>query len=275
MTQFVDTHCHIHDVAFFPEDRDSVYARAVAEDVAMICVGTSQKDSWQAVEFAQSRAQTWAAVGVHPHDSSEGVEQIGMILHEKHEKVVGIGEIGLDYYYLNSTREQQIAALEQQLQWAIDYSLPVCFHVRDSKTQPGAVWDDFWPIVDNFSGVQGLLHSFSDTRGQLERGLSRDFAIGVNGISTFTKNAEQQAMFASIPLDKMMLETDAPFLTPVPFRGRINEPSFVGRVAEHMATVLGVSLDLVSASTTANAERFFGITTGTLHGSNNSKPITE
>jgi len=246
----VDTHCHIHDREFYTaEAAEEIYNRARTADVAMLCIGTSQPDSRAAVEFAKDHDKTWAVVGVHPHEAKVGVADIGDILAEK-QAVVGIGEIGLDYYYNHSPKEAQIAALEQQLQWASDYDLPVSFHIREA-------YNDFWPILDNFHGIRGTLHSFTDSQTNLDRGFERGLYVSVNGISTFTKDPVQQKLFATIPLDKMLLETDAPFLTPVPYRGTINEPTFVSEVAKFHAAVRGVSLSDVATATTTNANTLF------------------
>ncbi len=245
----IDTHCHIHDHEFFtPELAEAAYGRARDTSVAMLCVGTRQDDSRRAVEFAAAHDQVWAIVGVHPHEAKDGVSEIGKLLGEQLQKVIGIGEIGLDYYYNHSPREVQIAALEQQLQWAQDYHLPVSFHVREA-------YDDFWPIFDNFSGISGVLHSFTDLPVNLEKALEKGLYIGVNGISTFAR--DKQDMFASIPLERLLLETDAPFLTPVPKRGTMNEPVFVEYVAKHHATIRGVELEKIAATTTANAHALF------------------
>lgn len=252
---FIDTHCHIHDRQFFPDTREQVYRNAVQAGVKMICIGTSQADSRVAVEFVQDKSDTWAVVGVHPHDTKDGIGEIEQILRERHNKVVGIGEIGLDYYYNHSPREVQIAALEQQLQWALDYNLPISFHVREA-------FDDFWPIFANFPGLKGVLHSFTDTQVNMERGLSEGLYIGINGISTFTKDAQQQEMYDAIPLEKIVLETDAPFLTPVPHRGKVNEPAFVRHVAEYHAQRRqgrGVELEHLARVTSANASQLFSL----------------
>jgi TatD DNase family protein len=246
----VDTHCHIHE-ADYPLDAAKVLADARESGVAkLICIGTNQQSSEAAVGFARSHDGVFAAVGVHPHDTKDGVEGIAGLLGD--DAIVAIGEIGLDYYYTHSPKHVQVAALEQQLQLARDHSLPVSFHVRDA-------FDDFWPIFDNFSGLRGVLHSFTDTVDNLERGLSRQLYIGVNGISTFTKDTAQQAMFRSIPLERLLLETDAPFLTPSPHRGKVNTPSRVREVALHQATVRNMSVDVIMATTTRNASTLFGI----------------
>jgi TatD DNase family protein len=139
-----------------------------------------------------------------------------------------------------------------QIQLALDHNLPIIFHVREA-------FDDFWPIFDNFRGIRGELHSFTDTRLNLDEGLKRGLYVGVNGISTFTKDPAQQTMFANIPLEKMLLETDAPFLTPVPFRGKVNEPAFVRTIAECQAVIRELPFEQIAAVTTANAHALFAL----------------
>lgn len=248
----IDSHCHIHDPEFFPDNREEIYKRAIQANVQMIVVSTSEKDAPRAVDFASKHGGTWALVGAHPHDTKNGWKSIEGLLKEKPEKLVGIGEIGLDYFYDNSPRDVQIRALEEQLQWAVEYGLPVSFHVREA-------YADFWPVFDNFSGVRGVLHCFTDTVEALEKALARGLYIGVNGISTFTKDPAQQAMFAAIPLEKILLETDAPFLTPSPFRGKINEPVYVVEVAKHQADAKNVSLEAVISATTKNTQALFAL----------------
>lgn len=248
----IDSHCHVHDTQFYPETREEVYQRAIAANTQMIVVGTSEDDAFAAAEFAATHDGVWAVVGVHPHDTKAGWQRVEGLLKNKADKVVGIGEIGLDYFYDNSPREVQLRALEQQLQWAIDYSLPVSFHVREA-------YEDFWPVFDNFTGVRGVLHCFTDTAETLERALARGLYIGVNGISTFTKDPAQQAMFAAVPLERMLLETDAPFLTPRPFRGKVNEPVLVVEVARHQAEVKNLPLGQIISETTANTKVLFSL----------------
>jgi TatD DNase family protein len=245
----IDTHCHIHE-ADYPLDADEVIKRALEVGVEkMICVGTSEESSKRAIEFASTRKGVFASVGVHPHDTKDGWEEITAHIQKK---PVAVGEIGLDYFYTHSPRDVQIKALEGQIDLALTHNLPIIFHVRDA-------FDDFWPILDNFKGIRGELHSFTDTKQHLEEALKRNLYIGVNGISTFTKNEAQKSMFSSIPLNKLLLETDAPFLTPVPFRGKVNEPGFVKGVAEHQALVRGLSFEQIAANTSANAAALFAL----------------
>ncbi|RYX78587.1 TatD family deoxyribonuclease [bacterium] len=248
----IDTHCHIHE-SDYPLLIDDVIAQAMNAGVnKMICVGTSSESSIAAVEVAKKHDALYAAIGVHPHDTKDGISVIVELAKTERSSLTAIGEIGLDYFYTHSPRNVQIAALEEQLQIAIDNDLPVIFHVREA-------FDDFWPILDNFHGVRGVLHSFTDTQLQLEAGFARGLYVGVNGISTFTKDKAQQQLFASIPLERMILETDAPFLTPVPKRGTVNEPAFVSYVADHHATIRGIAVNEVTSTTSANAIALFAL----------------
>lgn len=251
---FVDTHCHVHEPQFFARaDALAAVERATKAGVTkLLCVGTSQASSRDAVRFAGEHDSCYAVVGVHPHDSKDGIDDIGTILSEAHDRVVGIGEIGLDYFYDHSPRAVQMDAFERQLQWASDYGLPVSFHVREA-------FEDFWPIFDNFSAIRGVLHSFTDSPQNLEKGLTRGLYVGLNGISTFTKDQTQRDMYATIPLERVLLETDAPFLTPAPYRGKVNEPAFVKHVAEYHANQRGVELEHLARVTSANASTLFSI----------------
>ncbi len=246
----IDTHCHIHEVDY-KLPLDEVLARADKADVRrMICVGTNIDSSHRAVEVAAKYEQLFASIGVHPHEAIDGLGDIAGLVGE--QKVVAVGEIGLDYFYDHSPRDVQIRVLEEQIQLALDNNLPIIFHVRDA-------FADFWPIFDNFHGIRGVLHSFTDTQTNLEQGFERGLYVGVNGISTFTKDPVQQELFGNIPRDRILFETDAPFLTPTPYRGTINEPAYVSEVAKFHASARGISLDDMAASSTANAQKLFNI----------------
>lgn len=265
---FTDTHCHIHEESY--ADSEAAYRRALEAGVSrMICVGTDAKSSQEAVEFAAGHSQAWAAVGLHPHDAKDGLAQLEIIVsllksarqladqHPKSNKIVAIGEIGLDYFYEYSPREQQIEMLQAQLQLAVEYDLPVIFHVREASSPEGrtSVWSDFWPIFDSFKGLRGVLHSFTDNLSNMEKGLSRGLLIGVNGIATFAKDT--QDVYRAIPGDKMLLETDAPYLTPIPHRGTVNEPALLKHVAEHIANLQSINLQELSRATEASATHLF------------------
>ena len=251
-TPIIDTHCHIHDSEFYPDNREAVYSESREQGVVMLAVGTDERSSRQAVEFAQSHDGVFAVVGVHPHDAKDGWDGIAPLLEQDDAHIVGIGEIGLDYFYMHSSKEDQQRALRAQLELACRYELPVSFHVREA-------FDDFWPIIDEFPDVRGVLHSFTDTQANLDQALRRGLYIGINGISTFTKDAAQQQLYQELPLAHIVLETDAPFLTPKPFRGKMNIPACVGRIAEHQAQLKLVPVEDVIRITTANARALFGI----------------
>ena len=247
----IDTHCHIHE-SDFPLPIDEVLAQAKDADVLkLICVGTSEKSSYDAIKFAESHDNTWASIGVHPHDTNEEYSKIETLA-ETSNKVIAVGEIGLDYFYTHSPKKLQLKALEDQIKVALKHDLPIIFHVREA-------FDDFWPIFEKYTGIRGELHSFTDTKENLAKALSYGLYIGVNGISTFTKDEAQKAMFDSIPLDRLLFETDAPFLTPTPFRGKVNEPAFVRNVAEYHASRRGISLQEIANASTANAHTLFAI----------------
>ncbi|MBC7564604.1 TatD family hydrolase, partial [Candidatus Saccharibacteria bacterium] len=205
----------------------------------------------EAIVFASEHEHVWASIGVHPHDTKNGYDEVEKLAGTS-EKIVAVGEIGLDYFYNHSSREVQIKALKEQIKVALTYDLPIIFHVREA-------FDDFWSVFDEYPGIRGELHSFTDTKENLATAVEKGLYIGVNGISTFTKDEAQKEMFDSIPLDSLLLETDAPFLTPAPFRGKVNEPAFVRNIAEYHANRRGISVDELASATTANAHKLFGI----------------
>jgi TatD DNase family protein len=250
--KLVDTHCHIHESSYtLPIDEVIERSREAGVDT-MLVVGTDEKSSDEAVVFASQHQGAFAAVGVHPHEAKHGWNRVEELVKKQDSthKIVAVGEIGLDYFYTHSSREEQIEAFESQLQLAQDYNLPVSFHVREA-------FDDFWPIFDNFKSIRGVLHSFTDSIENAEKGFARGLYVGLNGISVFTRDPAQQQMYKSFPLGRILLETDAPFLTPPPFRGRINEPALVRSVAEYHASVRNITLEDMAEATTANANALF------------------
>jgi TatD DNase family protein len=291
----IDTHCHIHD-SDYPINGDDVIERAHQSGVMqMICIGTNIDDSKLALDFAGKHDGVFASVGIHPHYAKEGIgglENIVELLYSRkhlqpefdkapgplsdparsrflnkrsrqgdlthNRKLVAIGEIGLDYHYDNSPRDYQIKILKSQIELALKYDLPIIFHVREA-------YDDFWEVLDSFKSdkrkIRGVLHCFTDSMKNAEKGINRGLYIAVNGISTFTKDENQAEMFAKIPLDKLLFETDAPYLTPVPLRGKVkvNEPAYVKNIAEHNSTIHQISFDEIADITTANAKKLFNI----------------
>lgn len=259
--QLVDTHCHIHS-SDYPLEADEVLARARTTGVTrLICVGTDISDSERAVEFVEGREGCSATIGVHPHEASRFFDKKSLPGEAslarlqtlaKKPKVVAVGECGLDYFYNHSPKEAQIAALRAQIELALAHNLPLVFHVRQA-------FADFWPVIDSYQGVRGVIHSFTDTREQLEEALARGFYVGVNGITTFTKHDWQLEVARAIPHDRLLFETDAPFLTPTPMRGTVNEPARVRRIAEFLAALRQESFDELADASTRNARQLFSI----------------
>lgn len=245
----IDTHCHIHESYELPSKEVLETAHQAGVD-QMICVGTSEESSRLAIAFAAAHPEAFAAIGVHPHDTKEGYGEIERLASTLPQKVVAIGEIGLDYFYTHSPREVQIEALKTQIETALRYDLPIIFHVREA-------FNDFWPIFDQYPGIRGVLHSFTDSKENMLKAVEHGLYIGVNGISTFTKDETQKDMFDAIPLDKLIFETDAPFLTPPPHRGKINQPAYVKVIAEYHAQRRGMSFDDIASKTTHNARTLF------------------
>jgi len=270
MMELFDTHCHVQSIGG-PEDdhvakkwRDGgvtnltevLKQSAEAGVTQVVAVGTNLQDSILATQAAKSQKNCWASVGIHPHEASEYVNskeklrQIRKLLDESN--VVALGEVGLDYFYEHSDKSAQKILLELMLQTAQDKKLPVILHVREAHS-------DFWPIFDNFKIVGGVLHSFSATTKELESGLKRGIYIGMNGIMTFTKDAEQLEAARLVPLDQLVLETDAPYLTPKPFRGQVCTPAHTKNVAEFLSELRGEQLGKFAEQTTKNAHRLFNI----------------
>jgi TatD DNase family protein len=254
--EFTDTHCHIH-FTDYGLDPDEVLLRAQADGVTrVICVGCRLDDSQGAIAFAKRYKNVWASIGLHPHEASvyvhdhHALQQFAELVSQP--KVVAIGEIGLDYYYQHSPREAQEKLLRFQLDLAVAHNKPVIFHIRDAFT-------DFWRIFDEYPSVRGVVHSFSATETELQQILERNLYVGLNGIMTFTKNEAQLAAAKAVPLSKMVLETDAPFLTPTPFRGKICESKHVVVTAHFLASLRVESLEALASSTTQNARDLFGI----------------
>lgn len=271
--ELTDTHCHIQSVGAAAGERhtrelwakaggmtpDGVIQNAVETGVTrLVCVGCDLEDSRLAVEFVKSRENCWASVGIHPHEaqhylSKTAQSQFASLLEDEpsDKKIVAVGECGLDFYYNHSPKEVQIEMLKFQLELAKKHDLPVIFHVREA-------FADFWPLYDRYR-VRGVLHSFTDSSENLARALERQLYIGVNGIATFTKSAEQLEMYASVPLGSLLLETDAPYLTPTPYRGTVNEPKHIPEIAAYMAQLQGVAMEELAAATTQNAVSLFNL----------------
>lgn len=254
--EFVDTHCHIH-FSDYGLDPDEVREAAAKDGVTrLLCVGCTLTDSKLAVAYAAKHDGVWATIGLHPHEGSVYVND-DQALQQFRElaarpKVVAIGETGLDYHYRHSSEEDQKRLLRFQLDLAVEHQLPLIFHVREA-------FDDFWPIFDEYKDLRGVVHSFSTSEKELDQILKRELYVGLNGIMTFTKDPKQLEAAKKVPIERILIETDAPFLTPVPFRGTICEPKHVRVIAEFISNLRGESLERFAAATTQNARELFNI----------------
>ncbi len=256
--QLVDTHCHIH-FPNYPLEKDEVITAADEAGVTkLMCVGCTLTDSKLAIALAAQYDRIWATIGLHPHEGAVYVND-HKALQEFRElatapKVVAIGETGLDYHYMHSAKEDQKKLLRFQLDLAIEHNLPLIFHVREA-------FDDFWQIFDEYKAhnINGVVHSFSAGQRELDQILDRNLYVGLNGIMTFTKDQAQLETAKHIPLNKLLLETDAPFLTPKPFRGKVCEPKYVCEISQFLSELRGESIEKLAQATTTNATKLFGL----------------
>ena len=253
----VDTHCHL-DFDRFDEDREAVVARAVAAGVERIIVPALDLANCPVVlSLAEQFEQVYAAAGVHPNSTAEWqddwLKQIRLFA--QHEKVVAVGEIGLDYYWDRSPKTVQHRALAMQLELAAELDLPVIIHNRESD-------EDVLRLLAqsplNGRSEPGVLHSFSAGWETAEKALDMGYYIGFTGPITYKKADDLRAVAARVPLDRILVETDAPFLAPQQHRGRRNEPAYVAYVAERIAEIRGLTTAEVAGQTTENARRLFG-----------------
>jgi TatD DNase family protein len=246
----VDTHCHLDML----EDLDGALERMRAAGVARaVTIGVDRATSEWAVRAARTHDQVWATVGLHPHDAKDQSDELIAYIEQlaaSEEKVVGVGEAGLDYHYDNSPSDQQREVFARQVEIARRTGKALVIHTREA-------WDDtFAALVDPPERL--VFHCFSGGAREAERALEIGAVLSFAGVVTF-KNAEALRDAAALaPLDRIVVETDSPFLTPVPHRGKTNEPAYVSLVAEAIATVKGVPADEVARATSENAARLFG-----------------
>jgi TatD DNase family protein len=247
----IDTHCHLADPAYAP-DRAAVLDRAWEAGVArVVVIGESRENAEAAVTMASAEPRLLATAGSHPHEArawnSESEAWLREIL--RNPKVVAVGETGLDFHYDHSPRSDQYRAFEAQLALAVEFSKPAVIHAREADDEVAAV-------LAAHPEVTAILHSFSSGLGLLRAGLVLRHYVSFSGMVTF-KNWRLDDAILETPLDRLLLETDAPYLAPVPYRGKRNEPAFVRRVAEQVAAVRGLSLEELIAATGRNASRVF------------------
>jgi TatD DNase family protein len=258
---FVDSHCHI-DGAEFDADREDVIKRALDAGVKMmLVVGTGDATDFEnfsrVVRLAETHENIFASIGVHPHDAKtfDAVAEKCLIdLVKSSEKVIAWGEIGLDFYYDHSPREIQENIFRKQIRIARELDLPIIIHSRDADVETVELLTEECSS-ENFRG--GIMHCFGGTAAMAEKLMNIGFLISLAGNVTFKKADNLRAAARIIPLDKLLIETDAPYLAPIPFRGKRNEPSFVLNTAKFLADFYGIELEKLAEQTTRNFLDFF------------------
>ena len=262
--QLIDSHCHIHD-----SDYDFVIDDVLKESrrsglISLICVGTSVLTSRQAIELSRQELICRASVGIHPHSAENytlsdlklQVAQLKELANQFRDQIVAVGECGLDYHYhqTSSIRSRQQSLLKIQLELASQLQLPLIFHIREA-------FDDFWPIYESFGQPKGVVHSFSDQPSVIETINDKypNLYVGLNGIMTFSKDQGQLEAAKLIDNHRLLLETDSPYLTPPPLRGKMNQPANLVLILEFLAKLRGQSPSFLARRTTANVKELFGI----------------
>jgi TatD DNase family protein len=254
----IDSHCHL-DSERFIEDLDGVVDRAVAAGVErMMSIGTGDgpPDVEVAVRIADKYEAVYSTVGVHPHDASKYNDGVGKRLSEllKHPKVLAMGEIGLDYHYDHSPREVQRDAFIEQMRIAADARVPIVIHTREA-------WEDTFGLIEKYwryTALGGIMHCFSGGPTEARQSLDLGFHLSFAGIVTFPKSVDIQEAARICPADRILIETDAPFLAPIPHRGKRNEPAFVAHTAAKIASLRGTSVDEIVRMTTSNFRALLG-----------------
>ena len=263
--ELIDSHAHI-DFPQFAEDREAMLERARAAGVrTLLAIGTGPgPEKLDAVlPFAEQHDWIYATVGIHPHEAKEvtpqHLEELARLA--QHPKVIAWGEIGLDYFYDHSPRDVQQTVFIRQMDMARAAKLPIVIHCRPSDASENA-WDDCLGLIQQHwaaAGIGGILHCFTGNSSQAKRALDMGFMVSFAGNLTFPKAQQIRDAALEVPLDRMLIETDSPFLAPVPYRGKRNEPAYVKEVARQLGELRGLSMEEIGRQTTQNFYRFFSL----------------
>lgn len=251
----IDSHCHLD----FPEltsDESGVLARARTAGVGgMLTIGTRLDQFERVRAIAERHDNVWCSVGVHPHEAKEEGQRTPDRLIEaaRHPKVVGIGETGLDFFYEHSPREEQAESFRAHIAASRQTGLPLIVHTRDADAETGDILEEEYAK----GAFPGLIHCFSSGRSVAERALALGLYVSISGIVTFKAAEDLRSIVRDLPLDRLLVETDAPYLAPIPKRGKTNEPAYVAHTAAKVAELKGVSLAELEAATTDNFFRLF------------------
>ncbi len=252
----IDSHAHL-DMKQFDSDRDQVIDRALSADVRhIITVGIDIKSSLNAVKLTTHYPSIFATTGIHPHNADNAnkndLEQIALIAQQ--DKIIAIGEIGLDFFRNRSARQNQIEVFTQQLDLAISLNLPVVIHDREAHTETVNILSSF-----KRNGLHGMIHCFSGDYKLAHTFIKMGYYISIPGTVTFNNASQIQDVVRRVPLNKLLLETDAPFLTPLPHRGKRNEPSYIVHTAQKIANLRGISFEEISYQTSKNVCELFNL----------------
>ncbi len=247
--QFFDSHCHVYDDRM-PGGTAAALAEAAEHGVtAMVTVGCDRATSEAALAVAADHDTVWATVGLHPHEAAHGVDTIVDLLDR--DDVIAVGEAGLDYYYDHSPRDAQRTAFAEQIQLAHQHSLPLVIHTRDA-------WDDTFDVLAAEGTPDGtVFHCFTGGSDEARRCLDIGADVSFSGIVTFKSASDVQEAATVVPLDRMLIETDAPYLAPVPHRGKRNQPAYLPHTAQFIADLRDTPIETIAAATAGNARRLF------------------
>lgn len=257
----IDSHAHL-DVPHYDADRAEVIARARAAGVELMLEiagsDVGQGSLEPGLQLAEEYSFIYAAIGVHPHEASlydEALEQ-KLLTMSQHEKVIGWGEIGLDYHYDHSPRDVQRRVFQRQLVLALERQMPVIIHTREAEADTIAILRAAW-FAQGGAEVGGIIHCFTGTPALAEAALALGFHLSFSGVLTFKKADELRQVARAAPLDRLLVETDCPYLAPLPHRGKRNEPAFVVETAAKLAEIKGVTLAEIARITSDNFQRLF------------------
>ncbi|HEY0445883.1 MAG TPA: TatD family hydrolase [Allosphingosinicella sp.] len=252
---FIDSHCHLNYEGL-AEDQPAVLERARAAGVsAMLNISTRASEWDDVLGVAERESDVWASIGIHPHEADlhPDVETRTLVDRARHPRVAGIGESGLDYYYDRSDRDRQRASFRSHIAAAREAQVPIIIHTREAEADTALILGEEMG-KGRFTGV---LHCFTGTLDLARTGLELGLYVSISGIVTFKNARELQETARAIPLDRLLIETDAPFLAPVPHRGRTCEPAFVADTARFLAELRGEPLETLAAATSANFRTLF------------------
>jgi TatD DNase family protein len=256
----IDTHCHLNFEAY-SEDLNQVLETALQAQMTHILIpGVDLESCVQALELADQFSLIYAASGIHPNSTEDfDADMLATVrTYANHPRSLAIGEIGLDYYWDKSPRETQIQAFEKQLELACELELPVIIHNREAHEDVLAILEKWVPsLPDSMRERPGVLHSFSAPRDIAERALAIGFYLGFTGPITYKKSDDLRSIAARTPLDRILVETDGPFLTPEPFRGKRNQPAYVAYVIDRLASLHNLTSEEMTQITSSNAHRLF------------------